>query len=124
VGDLGPPIAYTALEQGTPVRDARGEPAGIVEHVLADDDADIFDGIIVDQTGLGGRHRFADAEQIEEIHERAVVLSVSREELHAPDENPAVMEAQPDDTVEGDLERRLCRAAISAAGWLIRQGHR
>ncbi len=92
------------------MRDIHGEPAGVVEHVLADEDADIFDGVIVDQTRLDGGHRFADAEQIDEIHQRVVLLSVGREQLHEPAANPAVMEVQPDDVAERDLDRRLRRA--------------
>ena len=34
--DLGPPIAYTVLEEGTPVYDLHGERIGVVEHVLGD----------------------------------------------------------------------------------------
>ncbi len=84
--DLGPPIAYTVLEEGTPVYDLHGERIGVVEHVLGDFSLDIFDGLIVHTQPFPGRHLFADAEQISEIHERGVVLSVDRGDLHEPSE--------------------------------------
>jgi len=110
VEDLGAPIAYLALEEGTPVFDRRRERVGVVEHVLADLTKDIFDGLIVHTLPLPGRHLFADVDQIGELHERGVLLSVNRDALHEPGESPAVMEVQPDDTVESPLQARLRRA--------------
>ncbi|MDT4946193.1 MAG: hypothetical protein QOH14_2926 [Pseudonocardiales bacterium] len=54
--DLGPPVAYLALADGTPVFDRDGRRVGVVEHVLADLDLDIFHGLIVHTTPLPGRH--------------------------------------------------------------------
>jgi uncharacterized protein YrrD len=108
--DLGEPIAYLALEKGVPVFDARGEEVGRVDHVLADQDADVFDGVVVDTSPLPGGRRFADADQIDELHERGVVLRVDGDALHEPPENPAVVRADPDDTVESPLQARLRRA--------------
>ncbi len=110
VEDLGAPIAYLALEEGTPVFDRRRERVGVVEHVLADLAKDIFDGVIVHTRPLPGRHLFADAEQIAELHERGVLLSIERDALYEPHERPAVVEAQPGDAVESQLQARLRRA--------------
>ena len=86
VDDLGRPIAYTVLEEGTPVYDLHGERIGVVEHVLGDFSADIFDGVIVHTHPFPGRHLFADTDQISELHERGIVLSVDRGDLHEPSE--------------------------------------
>ena len=86
--DLGPPIAYTVLEEGTPVYDRNGKRIGVVDHVLADMQLDIFEGVIVHTLPLPGRHLFADVEQIAELHERGVLLSVERDDLHEPPERP------------------------------------
>src|SRR3954471_25085312 len=52
---LGDPISYLTLSEGTPVFAAGGERIGVVEHVLADTNADVFDGLIVDgRAGTGG----------------------------------------------------------------------
>ena len=45
--DMGPPVAYLGLREGTPVYDRSGERIGVVEHVLADEPMDIFLGLVV-----------------------------------------------------------------------------
>ncbi len=108
--DLGAPGSYLTLEPGTAVFDSNGEEIGAVEHVLADADKDIFDGVIIDCSKLPGGHRFADADQVAEIHERGVVLTVPAPELAEPSENAATMEAAPDDSADSTATRRLRRA--------------
>jgi uncharacterized protein YrrD len=110
-GDLGAPSSYLTLEEGTPVYSADGEEVGHVAHVLADEEEDVFDGCVIAH-GLG-HHVFADADQVEAIHERGVTLTLSAAEAEAlprPSENPAVMEADPDDTTPATLEDKLRRA--------------
>ena len=82
--DLGPPIAYTVLEEGTAVFGRNGKRIGVVDHVLADMQLDIFEGVIVQTRPLPGRRLFADVEQIAELHERGVVLAVERDDLGEP----------------------------------------
>jgi len=108
--DLGEPIAYLVLQPGTAVYDAAGERIGKVEHVLADPRVDVFDGLVVD-TRLGpGGLRFADAGQIDELYERGVVLSVSRDALHDPSPGPGAVSADPADAGDSPLGERLRRA--------------
>jgi hypothetical protein len=111
--DLGDPVSYLLLADGTDVVSSEGRKVGTVEHVLADPDADVFDGVIVDMRAGPGGHRFADATQIERIHERAVVLTCSAqaaERLPEPGRNPAAMDAGPDDVVPDGLDDKLKRA--------------
>jgi hypothetical protein len=111
--DLGDPISYLVLEEHTAVMSSDGHKVGTVEHVLADDDADVFDGLIVDMRAGPGGHRFADASQIDGIHERGVVLGLDRdaaEQLPEPSENPATMGADPDDVTPDGLDDKLRRA--------------
>jgi C-terminal processing protease CtpA/Prc len=111
--DLGDPVSYLLLEDGTDVLSADGEKVGTVEHVLADADADVFDGVIVDMRSGPGGHRFADAEQIARIHQRGVVLTLGvddAEQLPEPAENPATMGASPDDVTPDGLDDKLKRA--------------
>jgi hypothetical protein len=108
--DAGDPISYLVLEEGTPVLASDGAEVGTVEHVLADEDADVFDGLVVK---VGGGHRFADAPLVEAIPERAVFLAVDRAEaegLPDPEANPATLESGPEDTVPDDLRDKLRRA--------------
>jgi uncharacterized protein YrrD len=111
--DLGPPGSYMTLRPGVLVYSSDGRELGEVEHVLAEPDKDIFDGIVIDTSVLPGGNRFVDAPEVVEIYERGVVLGVDRsaaEQLPEPSENPATMSATPDDTAEGELERKLRRA--------------
>src|SRR3954451_9920815 len=94
--ELGQPSSYLALEEGAAVYSCDGENLGEVEHILRDVNADIFDGLVIDTSVLPGGHRFADAEEVEEIFERGVLLRCDRaraEQLPEPSANPATMEA-------------------------------
>jgi hypothetical protein len=114
--ELGEPTSYLSLGKGAECYSCDGEHVGEVEHVLAAPDQDIFDGIVLDTSVLPGGHRFVDADQVDEIYERGVVLKIDRQEaesLPEPGANPAVMEATPDDvseTGESDLKRKLRHA--------------
>ena len=79
--DLGAPIAYLALEPGTPVYEADGKRIGSVERVLGDMQADIFEGLRIEAGILLGHHLVADVDQIEGIYEHGVRLSAGRDEL-------------------------------------------
>ena len=114
--DLGAPISYLALDKGVPVYSSDGKELGKVEHVLAEPEEDIFDGFVIDTSVLPGGHRFVDAEQVEEIFDRGVLLKIDRkmaEALPEPTQNPAAMALTADDVAESDegkLKRKLHRA--------------
>ncbi len=115
--DLGNPVSYLVLADGTPVYSSDGETVGNVEHVLGDTETDIFDGIVLDTTVLPGGQKFVDAPQIERIYERGVVLTIdaaAAEKLPEPSENPAAMEVTGEDFVErewdDEFEAKLKRA--------------
>lgn len=76
IPDPGAPIAYLALEAGTPVVASDGGRVGTVEHVIYDTSADIFEGVVLSS---GDGLRFVDAEDIAEMYERAVILRLDRE---------------------------------------------
>ncbi len=111
--DLGEPSSYLALEGGEPVYTCDGKRIGVVEHVLAAPDADIFDGIVLDRSVLPGGHRFVDADQVEEVFERGVLLKIeaaAAEALPEPSENPGVLKVDPADAEESPLTEKLRRA--------------
>jgi hypothetical protein len=111
VTELGPPIAYTALKEGTPAYDRTGDQIGVVEHVLADEAFDIFHGLVIHTLPLPGRHLYADADQVAALHERGVVLSVDAGQLHEPTERRPARAAGGDDApAESPLQARLRRA--------------
>jgi hypothetical protein len=112
--DHGAPIAYTVLAEGTPVHASDHTEIGTVRRVLADEGTDIFDGITVDTSG---GERFVDAEQIDGLYERAVVLTLDASgaaSLPEHSASPAVVEPTADDIAgdgPGDRPRNFARRA-------------
>jgi hypothetical protein len=109
----GQPRSYLDIDEGVDVMSADGQRVGALEHVLADEEADIFDGLIIDASAGPGGHRFVDAPEVEEFFGRAVVLKLSADEvaaLHEPSPNPAVMRHGGDEDSESGLEQKLRRA--------------
>ena len=107
------PASYLTLKQGVDVISSDGERVGTVEHVLMDEQSDIFDGLVIDvRLGPGGLH-FVDAPEVGEITESSVTIAVAAtdvEKLPKPSANPAVMEHHGVEDSEGKLEHKLRRA--------------
>jgi hypothetical protein len=79
------PIAYTALQPGTPVRTSEGHQFATVQAVLVDEKVSVFDGIVV-QTADGTR--FVDADLIGAIYTTYVRTTLSADQaadLPVPD---------------------------------------
>jgi hypothetical protein len=72
---MGPPSSYLTLEPGMPVYFGDAKELGRIERVVADWGADIFEGLEV-APGVLARSRFVAADQVDEIHERGVVLKI------------------------------------------------
>ncbi len=105
--DLGPPSSYLELAEGRAVFASDGAEIGRVKRVLAVEDEDIFDGLIV---GTDDGDRFVAADQVDEIYERGVALRLDAAQargLPEPRPSPPVLEAQPEDTVKRSPLRRL-----------------
>ena len=102
------PIAYTALQPGTPVRTRDGRQFATVERVLVDERVSVFDGILVlSATGT----RFVDADQVESIYASHVRTTLSAEQapsLPPPDESNLV-EIKPARSMVDRLGRFLGR---------------
>jgi uncharacterized protein YrrD len=105
--DLGAPVSYLVLADGTPVYDRAGDFVGTVEHVLADEREDIFHGLLL-KTPDG--HRFARSDQVDGIFERGVIVAVPAEQLAEPAADAAARAA--DESARDGLRR--------AWEWLIR----
>jgi hypothetical protein len=105
--ELGRPVSFLALAEGTPVYDRRGERIGVVEQVVGDEALDIFDGVIVHTRPPPGGHLFARVDQISELRERGVLLAVERDALSAPRERRPHADAEkPADGILVALLRR------------------
>jgi hypothetical protein len=106
-----------ALAVGTGVITSDGVRIGKVEHVLAVDEKDIFDGLVIELDG--GGMRFVDAYQVEEIYDLAVILTVSDDEaaeLPKPAPSPGMMDSGGSANTEGSLEAKLHRAWDKISG--------
>jgi hypothetical protein len=116
--DLGRPISFLTLREGTAVYDRSGERIGVVERVLGDQTLDIFDGLIVHTLPLPGRHLLADADQIAELRERGVLLAVERDALRAPRDLSDEERSSEEEPADGWLRAFLRRAwdRIGGAG--------
>ncbi|HZQ82498.1 MAG TPA: hypothetical protein VFB25_11045 [Gaiellaceae bacterium] len=74
---MADPVSWLLIEPGWTVVVAGGEEVGRVEEVTGDSGADIFDGLSVSTSALA-RPRYVPAEQIAEITQGQVKLSLDR----------------------------------------------
>ena len=95
VENLGTPVSYLVLPDGVPVYDSGGAEIGAVEHVLADEGADIFHGLILRRPGLPPRYLYAARDRVGGLFERGVTLAVGADALQEPADDP-VAAAQGD----------------------------
>jgi hypothetical protein len=111
--DHGDPRSFLDVDTGVDVISSDGERIGELEHVLADDQTGIFDGIVIDVSSGPGGHRFADAPDVAEFFERAVLLKIPAAEaasLPEPSANPAVMQHGGVEDTDKPLTAKLRRA--------------
>ncbi len=78
------PIAWLALEEGTPIVANDGAEVGRVATVVADEQKDIFSGVTF-RPGLLDGPRFIPAEAIDRLTATAVHLKISGSEAAALD---------------------------------------
>ena len=78
------PIAWLALEEGTPIVASDGEEVGHVVTVVADEQQDIFSGVTF-KPGLLDGQRFVPASAIDRLTESAVHLNISASEAEQLD---------------------------------------
>ena len=76
--DPGDPIAYEALGSGTAVYDRERKQIGVVRKVLAVEDEDVFDGLVIESDS---GTRFIDAAYVTHIAEHRVDLNLTAIEV-------------------------------------------
>jgi hypothetical protein len=74
------PVSWFLIERGWHVAGSDGSELGTVEETVGDSQLDIFDGLTV-ATGLLGKARYVPAEQVDEIVEGTVKLSIGKDEF-------------------------------------------
>lgn len=95
--DLGPPSSYLVAAPRLAVVASDGSRVGTLEHVVADETLDIFEGIVIRIAHVGDRNRFIARDDVAEFHERAVLLAVGPEAIAGlPQPTPAQGRTEPD----------------------------
>lgn len=92
------PVSWLMIRPGWKVFAADGSEVGAVDEIAGDDNADIFDGLAV-ATSAFGKPRYVPAEQVTQIYEGEVHLSLTHEQAAALGEylEPATTaEIEPD----------------------------
>jgi hypothetical protein len=95
---MSDPVSWRVVRPGWKVEAADGSEVGQVDEVTGDDNADIFDGLAIATSALG-RPRYVPAEQVGEITEGTVRLSLGPDEVAALEEYrlpPTSLEIEPD----------------------------
>jgi len=77
---VGDPVSWLLIRPGWKVRAADGAEVGEVNEVAGDDTEDIFDGVAIVTSALG-KPRYVPAEQVAEITQGAMRLSLTREQV-------------------------------------------
>jgi sporulation protein YlmC with PRC-barrel domain len=80
------PVSWFLIERGWKVVDAQGEHIGRIEEVVGDTEDDIFNGLAV-SSGLLGKPRYVPAEQVGEITDGQVQLTLPAEHVERLDEH-------------------------------------
>jgi 3D (Asp-Asp-Asp) domain-containing protein len=102
------PIAYTALQPGTPVHTSDGTPFATVRAVLVDEKVAVFDGIVV-LTDDGAR--FVDADQVASIRTSHVRTTLSAEQAAhlPPPDGSTLIDIKPPRSMAARLGRMFGR---------------
>jgi hypothetical protein len=105
------PVSWLMIRPGWRVLDAQGDDVGRVAEVTGDSNRDIFDGLAV-TAGAFAAAKYVPAEQVAEITDGAVHLSVSRDHIGREqtfEEPPEAIEIEPE--AASPFRRLLARLA-------------
>jgi hypothetical protein len=95
---MADPVSWLMIETGWDVLAADGSKVGEVDEIAGDDTEDIFDGLAIAPSALGAP-RYVAAEQVVEITEGTVRLSLTAEQveqLHEYLEPATSLEIEPE----------------------------
>jgi hypothetical protein len=109
---MADPVSWLMIEPGWRVVDAGGEEIGHIEAVTGDSNADIFDGLSI-ASGMLSRPKYVPAEQVGEITQGTVALTIDRAGFDALGEYDEPAESID---VEPDAASRRERAEESVLG--------
>lgn len=105
---LGAPSSYLVAAPGLPVISSDGTTVGRLEHVVADNSVDIFEGIVLRTSDGDSEHRFVDRDDIKDFYDGGVLLSIPAAGvagLHLPSDDPASAPTAPPEHMHDRLRR-------------------
>lgn len=108
---MSTPVSWLMIEPGWKVEAADGTEIGRVEEVTGDSGADVFDGLSI-STGMIARPKYVPSEDVGEIVEGRVRLTISREAFDGLGE---FREPPVQDSIEPDRPSLLQRADTAVA---------
>jgi hypothetical protein len=133
---MADPVAWTLIEPGWAVVDVNGDDAGHIVDVTGDSTIDIFNGLAIG-SGPFGKPKYVPSEQVAEITEGRVRLSLANDQLAQLgdyEEPPLTADVLPDDaSAVTRAEEALVGSDVSATRvpllrrvwvWLKRSGTR
>ena len=90
---MADPVSWKAVEKGWLVYDRKGEEVGKVHEIAGDENADIFDGLSIKESALGGS-KYVPSEVVESIAVGEVRLTISGNEVAPLQDMRAEVEEQ------------------------------
>ena len=100
---MADPVSWLLIEAGWKVLAADGSQVGQVDEVVGDSNADIFDGLAIATTRFG-KPRYVPSEQVDEITEGTVRLSLTQAQVEQLGE---YLEPATSAQIESDGKRGL-----------------
>lgn len=113
---MSDPVSWLMIRPGWKVLAADGVEVGEVDEVAGDEQQDIFDGLAVAESSLG-KPRYVPSEQVAEITQGVVRLSISGEQAgHLPEYLEPATSAEIEPDSKGGLGESLRAEARELEG--------
>jgi hypothetical protein len=108
---MADPVSWLMIRPGWKVVAADGSEVGSVDEVTGDSSTDIFDGLAVATSALG-KPRYVPAEQVGEIVEGTVKLTLTPEQVAG---DPEYLEPASSEQIEADSKSGLRESVAGEA---------
>ncbi|MES1246169.1 MAG: DUF2171 domain-containing protein [Actinomycetota bacterium] len=108
---MADPVAWKVIERGWAVYDVDGQRVGAVDQIVGDTEADIFDGIAIDDSVLGPK-KYVPSEDVARIEDGAVHLTIPGDGVGTLED----MRAAPQEQILPDGSRWYQRLAARLLG--------
>ena len=91
---MAEPVAWKVIERGWAVFDSAGERVGTIDQIVGDTEADIFDGVAIDDSVFGPK-KYVPSEDVERIEDGAVYLNIPGDRIATLED----MRAAPEEAI-------------------------